>query len=140
MSKNLRTCQQIGTIIPAKIIGSFFVEVSRIGSKRAKGPKRPKGSKRAKGPKRAQRVHHWPGDTPEPFWIFRTILDFPESFLLFQKASCLSRKLPAFPKRTEFHKIAHNRVQGSQKAQRVQRARAPKGPKGAQIRILINFI
>jgi len=28
------------------------VEVSRIGSKRAKGPKRPKGSKRSMGPKR----------------------------------------------------------------------------------------
>ena len=93
-----------------------------------------KKSVKGQGSQRAQRVHHWPRDTPESF------LPFQKASCLFQKASCLSRKLPAFPESfLPFQKeqsfiIAHNRLRIIKMDQSliIKGPRVPKGPKGVQ--------
>ena len=65
------------------------------------------------------RVHHWPRDTPEPFWFA------PEASCFAPKASCFAPKEQSFI-------IAHNRLRiiKSDQSLIIKGPRVPKGPKG----------
>ena len=121
MSKNLRTCQKSGTIIPAKSIGLLYIKKSLNMSKNLRTCQKSGTITPAK---------------------FKGLL-FPESFLpfqkascFFQKASCFSRKLPAFPESfLPFQKeqsfiIAHNRLRIIKMDQSliIKGAKGPKRP------------